>query len=927
MNSKHRIREIHVVANTHWDREFRETFEITRRQLLDMFDVTINLLEADPRYASFMLDAHAVLVEDYLEIRPERRAAISRLLQARRLFMGPWYTLPDSMNVGGESLVRNFLRARQVAKDLGAECMRVGYTPNNWGQPSQMPQIFRGFGIDSALIYRGISLHECPSEFLWAGADGSEVYGHRFGKLARYNWYYLVYRPVTRGVKPTDKLHPLAGSPEKPFRIADGRSRATANFRLLEPAMRCDREAIVPALEAMLDLEGPDSSSGLFLAMHGHDISVAHPADPEMVEIAQEELAGRYDVRFSNLEDFVARLRESVDREKLVRLSGERRMNLKEGFWTYLLPSTISARTYLKVLNTETENGLIQEAEPLCTLAAVLGAEYPARYFSRAWGFLLGNHTHDANAGCAPDRVCADMEYRFRQCQDIANLCSEDAMRFVAQHIRPAAGHKDAQRLLVFNSLPYSRDEVVRLEIALPQPTNADTVELVAPDGKIVPTAVETAETDSLFVDNPWDVPTYAEVKRFRLHALLTDLPALGYRAYSVRPAKQAAGTLQPIAPAADVLENEHVRVTVRPDGTVDLRHKPTGREYTQLNYLRDQGEVGNAWSQDSPQEDTIIESRGGQARLTLVQSDTLAATIRVELSLDLPTDCPDRSRRSATRKTMPVQVAYTLYRGDPRLHVKVQFDNVAKDHWLRAMFPTGLQTDVVHADTHFDIVTRPIAHPDDKGWIERFRGTAPMHQMVDLNDGVAGLAVLTTGLFEYEVFDEPTRPIALSLVRSFPIRLQVSEEKLEVLPDTGVQCPGPQSFRYAILAHAGTTIDAQVLSWAQRFNTPPRAAQLGGGAGGLPEQLSLVAVQGPGLVATAVKRAEAGDAFLVRLFNADMVPRAGRVVFGRPVQRVRRAELDESPKESMNLLNNGVDVAVGPKKILTLLVEFRKPV
>ena len=71
-------------------------------------------------------------------------------------------------------------------------------------------------------------------------------------------------------------------------------------------------------------------------------------------------------------------------------------------------------------------------------------------------------------------------------------------------------------------------------------------------------------------------------------------------------------------------------------------------------------------------------------------------------------------------------------------------FDNCVRDHWLRAIFPTGVRTTHAHADGHFDLVRRPIAHPDDTGWIERYRGTAPMRTMVDLNDGVAGLAILT---------------------------------------------------------------------------------------------------------------------------------------------------------------------------------------
>lgn len=94
------IREIHVVCNTHWDREFRDSFEKTRAKLVECLDTALDLLRDDPAYASFMLDGQAIVAEDYLEMRPERRAEFSERLRTRRLFLGPWYTLPDAMNVG-----------------------------------------------------------------------------------------------------------------------------------------------------------------------------------------------------------------------------------------------------------------------------------------------------------------------------------------------------------------------------------------------------------------------------------------------------------------------------------------------------------------------------------------------------------------------------------------------------------------------------------------------------------------------------------------------------------------------------------------------------------------------------------------------------------------------------------------------------------
>jgi hypothetical protein len=108
----------------------------------------------------------------------------------------------------------------------------------------------------------------------------------------------------------------------------------------------------------------------------------------------------------------------------------------------------------------ETHNRLAGRAEPLAAMAASLGMEYPRAYLDRGWRFLLSNHTHDANGGCAPDRVCEDMEFRYRQAQDCADIAVEDAMAHVVRNLAPgkAGGEERAKepewRLVIFNPLP-----------------------------------------------------------------------------------------------------------------------------------------------------------------------------------------------------------------------------------------------------------------------------------------------------------------------------------------------------------------------------------------------------------------------------------------------------------------------------------------
>jgi len=82
-DAKH-IKKIIVVSNTHWDREFRFSFEKTRRNLLTMMDVTIDILKNHPDFHSFTLDGHSILIDDYLEMRPERTEEVKELISRRK---------------------------------------------------------------------------------------------------------------------------------------------------------------------------------------------------------------------------------------------------------------------------------------------------------------------------------------------------------------------------------------------------------------------------------------------------------------------------------------------------------------------------------------------------------------------------------------------------------------------------------------------------------------------------------------------------------------------------------------------------------------------------------------------------------------------------------------------------------------------------
>ena len=145
------------------------------------------MLESDPSFPCFTLDGQAIVLEDYLDARPENEGRLRALLESGRLEVGPSYVLPDELLVGAEPLVRNLLMGRAVCRRFGAEPAPVGYMPDSFGHPLQLPQILAGFGIDSFIFSRGLGdqIDEVGVVFRWRSPDGSEV--RAFQQLPSYS--------------------------------------------------------------------------------------------------------------------------------------------------------------------------------------------------------------------------------------------------------------------------------------------------------------------------------------------------------------------------------------------------------------------------------------------------------------------------------------------------------------------------------------------------------------------------------------------------------------------------------------------------------------------------------------------------------------------------------------------------------------------
>ena len=943
--------QCHFVSNTHWDREWMYSAQRTRHMLVYMMDLLLDIFAREPAYGPFHLDSQTLPIRDYLEIRPEREEEIRRHVKAGRLHVGPWYCLPDEFCVGGESLIRNLLLGHRIAQRFG-RVSKSGYSPFSWGQISQMPQIYRGFGIDVMTFYRGVNTLVAPrSEFVWEGPDGTDIVVSRLAPRPRYNAWYILQRPAYWGAK-LDALNDFEipwDAGHAPFRMVD-EAHAALDYKLAHQRHDYDASVVPAAARQALEEQDNDWSALHRLWSCGHDSSCPDLRELRMIADASRALRDCADVFPSSMESFENEIRRTRS-PHWPRVTGEMRHTYTKGSSSMLLGWILSARTWIKQDNFRTERELTRYAEPATAFATFLGTPYPRPFLDAAYEWLLQNHAHDSIGGCACDAVSDDMRYRFRQAREIATCVLEQAMVSIAGSISFDRAASDDLGLLLFNATPRKRTEVVSITLDIPGNWNPADFEIFDEKGGTVP--YQIVGTESPYqerVHNPNDVFCFVTAHRHNLRLETPSVPGMGYRSLHVRRAKS------PGAPARGSLrtgprrmENEHVRVRLNANGTIDVHHIETGRTFRGLGYLRDSGAAGNPWQHEAPPLDSLFTTLKEKAEIDLLHDGALECAMRVRIPWRTPASLSeDRRERASQLVPFPVEHTVTLRKGKPWVEITTRLDNTAKDHYLRVSFPTRLAANHVDVQSQFDVVRRPIERPSATQFDDEVQAEQPMNSFVDISDGNAGLAILNDGLKAYEAHDDPARTLSLTLLRALRMRFFVPEKFDHPGHSDGSQCPGLHVFRYAILPHAGDWATARVWQAAEEFTTPLLAAQVGITKHGCePRSRSFLEVRPERLHVSAVKQSENGRGWIVRLFNpydktvrgrvrlngglgpaqvvqspvervrAEFAPPRGR---RRPWKRAREVTLEERPvRDATPDADGWVPVAIMRKRILTL--------
>jgi len=865
-----------IVPHTHWDREWYQTFQQFRIRLIDLINNLIDILEKDKTFSDFTLDGQTIVLEDYLEVHPERREILKKYITEGRIHVGPWYILPDEFLVSAESIIRNLLLGHKIASEFG-RVMKVGYIPDPFGHISQMPQILRGFGIDNIIFWRGIEYDQSQgNEFIWQGPDGTELFAVHLPKVGYCNAMSL----------PEDV--------DQAYKLIKG---------------------------AIDDLLSRETSKSLLL-LNGVDHLEAQPHIPHLTK----ELNKRFtdiEIKQGNLKEYIDYAKETV-KPNLNKITGE----FRSAKGAPILQSVYSSRMYIKQANERCETLLENWAEPTASVAWLLGNNYPENLIWTSWKWLLKNHPHDSICGCSIDQVHKEMLTRFDWSRQIAQEVINKSLDYITEKIKIDYLNKDELALAVFNPLPYSIDENVEARVKFPKEINLNRVKVLTTEGGEIPYQLKGYGLDYKIIFNPFRSPQPLEVNYADISFTAKDIPACGYKTFIIKAINEVRMSKEyetDIRAGRDYIENKYYKVIAeKGNRKVTIIDKLNNKVFKNCNSFVDGGEAGDEYTYSPPLNDQIIITQLNN--ISTKDVGPSEAILKVSGKMMLPVGLKsDRKSRADKKIGCPIASEIKLYSEIQRIEFKTKFDNKAGDHRLRVEFPTNIKTDYVYADGHFEVVKRYINLPDSEGWKEKAYKTAHNSGFIDINDGEHGLTLLNRGLPEYEIIPE-NNTIALTLLRcvGWLSRGDLEYKKGNAGPSFATpeaQCLGENTFSYALIPHQGSWDDARISQKTKQYKTKVLTQQLENQKGNLTDKYSFIELEGKYLEISAIKKNEFEDKLVVRVYNPTDRNTTGKIKLGFDINKVYLGKLDESYEEEL-AYNNGIEIVLKPKEIKTIIFE-----
>jgi len=537
-----------------------------------------------------------------------------------------------------------------------------------------------------------------------------------------------------------------------------------------------------------------------------------------------------------------------------------------------------TSQAAMKRFNRRNEQ-LADAAERASVMAHWLGAAaYPAEELRTEWRRFIWHQFHDDLTGTSIPRA-----YTFSWNDE---LIAQDKFANLAASASGGVSRALDTRVkgipvVVYNPVAEIRREVVEAEVAAASQPRA--VSVWSPRGERVPA----------------QLLGYRDGKA-RI-AFAAEVGAVGYAVYDL--CMQGAAVRSSLKATPNSLENRIYKLTLDANGDIaSVLDKRSGRELVQdgkafrlAMFTENKSTDWPAWEIWKETIDRAPEAVADDVVISVAEQGPLRATLKV-------------SRRHG-KSTFVQYISLTEGAADDRIDIRNEVDWQSENALLKAEFPMS----VSNPEAAYDL---------GLGYIRRGNNTPTAYevyaqQWADLTDrdGAYGVAVMNDCKYGWDKPDDHTLRLTL-LHTPTPGRHYKYQSRQDI---------GRHVFTYSIVGHTGDPVAGRIASKAESLNQPLAAYAAPKHAGRLGREFSFLSVSTPQLAVKALKQAEDGSGYVLRLNEMSGKPlEQGEIRFAAPIEAAYVLNGVEERQAEARFEGNRLIVSSGRFAPSTYLVKLR---
>ena len=360
-----------------------------------------------------------------------------------------------------------------------------------------------------------------------------------------------------------------------------------------------------------------------------------------------------------------------------------------------------------------------------------------------------------------------------------------------------------------------------------------------------------------------------------------------GLKSVSVPPMGWAVVEDKPAAENLTVtetcMENKFFKITLNEKGhLVSLIHKQTGKETLKapsnvLEIFDDPARPTlSAWD-IHPEYQNAMQTIDDVQSIRVVEATDKRGILRVVRKFHNSTFTQD----------------ITIYADTPRIDFVTHVDWQECMRLLKAAFYPKVHTSKASYEIQFGAIERPTHRNTD---YDEMRFEACAHKWADMSQSDFGVSLLNDCKYGYDIYDGKMR---ITLLRA-PLEPDYKADR------------GEHDFVYSLYPHAGNWSVGGTVQAGFELNVPVRTCDAAPADAKITRQ-SFVTVDNPNVVLDCIKKAEDGNGYIIRLYEACGGGGDVNIQFARPISQVFACDLMENNEKTVQVQGGGFAFETAP--------------